>query len=176
MKNLISKAISILFAPLRKAYVRRNGVLSTKQRTELPNDTFLSLVSESLRKGHSAVIWVKGYSMRPFIESGRDKVKLTAMSQYGIGDAVLAQTSPGHYVLHRIIGMNGHLVTLQGDGNTCGIERCTIGDICGVIVEYIRPNRVIPATDKQLCRRIKLWRMLRPVRRPLLFAYKSILN
>lgn len=162
-------------SPWRSSYRKRNGVLKQQQRIELPNDAFLGLVSEKLAEGHTTVIWVKGYSMRPFIEFGRDRVKLATSSNYCIGDAVLAQISPGHYVLHRIIAIDGDNVTLQGDGNLRGTEQCLLQNICGVVTEYIRPSRTIPASDPTLCRRIRLWRRLFPVRRILLLIYKSVL-
>lgn len=175
IKKIVKAILRLLSTPWRKAYRRRNGLLPKGHRLELPNDVFLGLVSESLTKGHSATIWVKGYSMRPFIEFGRDKVKLVARDTYQIGDAVLAQIPPGQYVLHRIIGIEGTLVTLQGDGNLKGTERCHMKDICGVVTEYIRPGRTIPADDRKLCRRIRLWRRLRPMRRLLLLIYKSLI-
>ena len=48
-------------------------------------------------------------------------------------------------------------------------------DVCGVVIEYLRPGRAILASDPGLCRRIRLWRMLRPVRRPLLLLYRATL-
>ncbi|MBQ5872006.1 MAG: hypothetical protein IIW69_06365, partial [Bacteroidaceae bacterium] len=63
----------------------------------------------------------------------------------------------------------------QGDGNVKGVEFCREKDVSGVVTQYIRPNRIISADDPQLVRRIKLWRKLRPIRRYLLFIYKTII-
>lgn len=175
LKKAFSSVLRFLLLPLSIIYRRHNGTPERANRKELPNEHFLPLVSESLAKGLTATIWVRGYSMRPFIEHERDRVKLTAQDEYHIGDAVLAQIAPGHYVLHRIIDMQGERVTLQGDGNIRGVEHCTRGDICGVVVEYIRPGRTIPASDPSLRRSIRLWRRLRPVRRVLLFAYRAVI-
>ena len=112
--------------------------------------------------------------MRPFIEHTRDRVFLEKRDSYDVGDAVLAQIAPGHYVLHRIIEKQGENLTLQGDGNLKGVELCKIGDVSGVVTQYIRPNRIIPADDPKLVRRIKLWRKLRPIRRILLLFYNAI--
>ena len=112
--------------------------------------------------------------MRPFIEHTRDRVFLEKRDTYNVGDAVLAQIAPGHYVLHRIIEKNGDNLTLQGDGNVKGVERCLEQDVSGVVTQYIRPNRTIPADDPKLIRRIKLWRKLRPIRKYLLFIYNAI--
>ena len=174
LKAIIRFILKLLLTPFRYFNKRRNGVAPSELRHELPNDAFLGLVSEKLAEGHTVVIWVKGYSMRPFIEFGRDKVKLASAASYQVGDAVLAEIAKGHYVLHRIIEKEGDRVILQGDGNVRGVEYCTTADIRGVVTEYIRPNRVLFSDDVCLKRKIRLWRLLRPVRRYLLFIYKSI--
>ena len=166
--------MSFLMTPFRRRYRKRNGVVSNQPRHELPNDAWLGEVSKMLNEGKPYAIFVKGYSMRPFIEHTRDRVFLEKRDTYNVGDAVLAQIAPGHYVLHRIIEKNGDNLTLQGDGNIKGVERCLEQDVSGVVTKYIRPNRTISADDPKLIRRIKLWRKLRPIRRVLLFIYNAI--
>ena len=175
MKSIIRFLLKGLLTPFRYFNRSKNGVAPSEVRHELPNDVFLGLVSEKLAEGHTAVIWVKGYSMRPFIEFGRDKVKLASATAYQVGDAVLAEIAKGHYVLHRIIKTEGDKITLQGDGNVRGVEHCTTADIRGVVAEYIRPNRTLSADDEGLKRKIRLWRRLRPIRRYLLFIYKALI-
>lgn len=175
IKSIIRFLLRILLTPFRNFNKCRNGVAPSEDRHELPNDVFLGLVSETLAEGHTAVIWVKGYSMRPFIEFGRDKVKLAPAAACHEGDAVLAEIAKGHYVLHRIIKVEGERLTLQGDGNVRGIEHCLTADVRGVVTEYIRPNRTLSADDVCLKRKIRLWRKLRPIRRYLLFIYKALI-
>lgn len=175
LKTIVRFLLRLLLTPFRFINKQRNGIAPSEVRHELPNDVFLGLVSEKLAEGHTAVIWVKGYSMRPFIEFGRDKVKLATAATYQVGDAVLAEIAKGHYVLHRIIRTEGDKITLQGDGNVRGVEYCTTADIRGVVTEYIRPNRTLSADDACLKRKIRLWRTLFPIRRYLLFLYKAVL-
>lgn len=112
--------------------------------------------------------------MRPFLENLRDRVKLAPWTSLAVGDAVLAEIEKGHFVLHRIIKIEGDNLTLMGDGNIRGTEHCTVNDVCGVVTEYIRPNgHVLQAGNQRLQRRIRLWRRLLPVRRLLLFVYKQ---
>lgn len=177
LKQILLFFLRFLLAPIRLLYKKRNGVTSNEPRHEIVNDILLGLVSEDLRRfaGEKTVtIWVKGYSMRPFIECERDLVKLTYHTDVSVGEAVLAQIEPGHYVLHRVIERNGDKLTLQGDGNIRGVEHCSVRNVCGVVCEYIRPNRILLASDPSLQRRIRLWRNLRPIRRYLLFFYKAL--
>ena len=174
LKSVVKCLTRILLTPCRRRYRQRNGTVSNQPRHELPNDAWLGEVSKMLREDKSYAIYVKGYSMRPFIEHTRDRVFLEKRDSYSVGDAVLAQIAPGHYVLHRIIEKQGDNITLQGDGNVRGVEQCLEKDVSGVVTQYIRPHRIIPADDPKLVRRIRLWRKLRPIRRYLLFIYKAI--
>ena len=58
------------------------------RRMEVPNAVLLGQVKEAIREGHTATINVKGYSMRPFLEHCRDKVRLASFTDLKVGDAV----------------------------------------------------------------------------------------
>lgn len=185
MKSLIKRILRFLLSPFRWRNKKRNGVVDTLQRHEMPNDILLGLVRDMIREGgtdeqgnhlehHTATIWVKGYSMRPFLEHMRDRVQLAYPSRPLVeGDAVLAEITPGHYVLHRIIQVDGDRLTLMGDGNIRGTEQCRVQDVAGIVTHYIRPKRTILADDPGLCRRVRRWRKYLPIRRYLLLLYKS---
>ncbi len=173
-KAMARRAISLLMFPFRRTYRQRNGCRQQQvQHMQLPNNVLLGMARNMLRQGHTVTINVKGYSMRPFLEHERDKVLLSAPGELHVGDAVLAEITPGTYVLHRIIELDGQRVTLMGDGNVRGTEHCQRTDVAGVVTQYIRPRRTIDASDTTLQRRIRLWRKLLPVRRFLLFVYRA---
>lgn len=172
-KRIAKAVLRVVLTPLRMHSRKRNGTTSAEPRMELPNSILLSAVRDAIREGHTATILVKGWSMRPFLEHLRDKVLLDSPADIRVGDAVLAEITPGHFVLHRIIAICGDEVTLMGDGNLRGTESCKRTDVCGVVRTYIRPGRSISADDPALVRRIRLWRRLLPVRRLLLLLYKS---
>lgn len=175
LKAIIIYVARLIATPLRRNKARRYASNDADMpRLELPNDKFLPLVRQAVADGERAIISVKGYSMRPFLEHLRDKVLLAPWTTLDVGDAVLAEIKPGHYVLHRIIAIEGDRLTLMGDGNIRGTESCRTSDVCGVVEQYIRPNgHVILASDPMLQRRIRLWRRLLPLRRYLLFFYKT---
>lgn len=175
VKRAIKKILRFVFTPLRQVRRKRDGVVQTDGRHEIPNAVLLGMVRESIREGHTATIWVKGFSMRPFLEHMRDKVVLAPLTKPLVeGDAVLAEITPDHYVLHRVININGDDITLMGDGNLRGTEQCRLQDVVGIVTDYIRPKRSIMADDPKLIRRVRLWRKLLPYRRLLLLIYKSI--
>lgn len=175
VKEIARKIMRGVMTPVRANYRKRNGVETTEARRELPNHVLLGLARDMIREGHTATISVKGYSMRPFLEHQRDRVILAPPTELNIGDAVLAEVEPGHYVLHRIISINGDQVTLMGDGNVQGTESCQRQDVAGIVTHYLRPRRTLLASDPKLQRRIRIWRRLLPIRRYLLFVYKAII-
>jgi len=142
------------------------------RRVEIPNDILLSSVRRLIEEGHTATIRVKGVSMRPFLEDGRDSVVLATADTLKKGDVVLAEIARGQYVLHRIIKMDGTALTLMGDGNPKGTESCNITDIAGVVTAFIRKGKRTECSSRKWRVYSKVWPALRPVRRYLLFVCK----
>ena len=145
-----------------------NSTIIIKQ---LPNDEFLPHVVALVEEGHTVTLPLRGRSMRPFLEDGRDKALLAAPTDINVGDAVLAETQPGHYVLHRIIEIIEKQVTLRGDGNL-GNEYCRIEDIRAKAIAFYRKGRTKADSVTGLKWRLysALWTCLYPIRRYLLFA------
>ena len=97
-------------------------VLTTSE-IQFANAEFLPEVVKMLNEGHTVTLRLRGYSMRPFLENDRDKALLVKPSTIKVGDPVLAEITPRHFVLHRIDSIEGDNITLRGDGNL-GVEHC----------------------------------------------------
>ena len=139
----------------------------------MANEVLLPQVVQMLAEGHTVTLPLRGRSMRPFLEDGRDKALLVAVKEPPrVGDAVLAEISKGHYVLHRIVKIDGEDVTLRGDGNL-GTESCRIEDVRALATAFFRKGRNEPDSVKGWKWRIYSWWWTRllPVRRYLLFAF-----
>lgn len=137
----------------------------------MENEVFLPQMVELLKEGHTVTLPLRGRSMRPFLEDERDKALLKIVDNYHEGDAVLAEISKGHFVLHRIIRIEGQKVTLRGDGNL-GDEHCTLADIRAKAIGFFRKGRSkLDSTDGRKWRIYSWWwTRLYPIRRYLLFA------
>lgn len=125
-------------------------------RITLPNEVMLGSVKELLAEGNSVVIMTKGLSMLPFIEGKRDSVLLRRLSPVCVGDIVLAEIGPGHYVLHRVISVEGENVTLRGDGNLRGEEHCSLQAVAGTVTAIQREGR--SDVDPRSARQMRRWR------------------
>ena len=132
---------------------------------------------EMLNEGHTVTFKLRGFSMRPFLEDGRDSVILSKHTIVHKGDAVLAEIRPGTYVLHRIVNIDGDKVTLRGDGNLA-TEQCTLADIRGIATGFYRKGRSVPDYTSGRKWRIysAIWTRLLPIRRYLLFIYRQFRN
>ena len=121
--------------------------------------------------GKTVTLPLRGRSMRPFLEDGRDKALLTLATNPQVGDAVLAEVRPKVYVLHRIIAIKGQHVTLRGDGNLSD-EHCTLSDVKATALGFYRKGRnTLDSTDEAKWRIYSwCWTRLYPIRRYLLFA------
>lgn len=142
---------------------------------QMANAVLLPEVVRMVNEGHTVTLPLKGYSMRPFLEDGRDKAILKAVTELKNGDAVLAEIEPRHYVLHRIIGIDGDRVTLRGDGNFA-VERCRLDNVKAIAIGFYRKNRQEPDyTDGRKWRIYSwLWMRLYPIRRYLLFIHRHL--
>ena len=142
---------------------------------QFENAKFLPEVVRMLNEGHTVTLRLKGYSMRPFLEDGRDKALLTRVEDPKVGDPVLAEITPGHFVLHRIIAMEGDDVTLRGDGNLAN-EYCRRENVVGAVIGFYRKGRTkLDRTDGRKWRAYSyVWMRLYPIRRYLLAFYRRV--
>lgn len=142
---------------------------------QIANAILLPEVVRMINEGHTVTLPLRGYSMRPFLEDGRDKALLSKPKSVSIGDAVLAEITPKHYVLHRIVAIDGDNVTLRGDGNLA-TEHCRVSDVKATAIGFYRKGRQILDSVESRKWRVysSVWTTLFPVRRYLLAFYRRI--
>ena len=138
------------------------------------------ILNEAVRlveEGISVTLPVDGRSMLPFIIGGRESVILTKPDDIVCGDVVLAWIAGSRFVLHRVIAIDGDKVTLMGDGNLQGVERCTFADVKAKATHAIssRGRRRYLYTPWRV-KASRLWLRLRPIRRYLLKIYKIMIH
>lgn len=147
------------------------------QSIEIANEIIIPEIIRLLNEGHTTTFRVKGFSMRPFLESNRDSVLLAKAESPKVGDAVLAEVAPKRYVLHRLIAIDGDNATLRGDGNLSN-EYCRMSDIHGVALGFYRKGRTTldPTDGKKWKRYSYIWTRLYPIRRYLLAIYRRLIK
>ena len=123
---------------------------------DIPNHIFLEEVRQHLKEGHTTTFRVRGWSMRPFLENGRDKVLLVSPKKrpVRVGEVALVLTTDNRYVLHRVVAMDAEGgCTLWGDGNIRGRETCTADNVIGVAEGFYLGQK-----ERYLSMDSRLWR------------------
>ena len=135
---------------------------------QIENAILIPEMDRLMREGHEVQFTPRGESMRPFIEGDRDSVTLVRPEAVQVGDILLCEIAPQHYVLHRLIAIDGEHLTLMGDGNITGEEHCLRSQVIGKVIAVTRPNGHTRCPGNG-----RLWRELLPVRKYLLKIYRK---
>ena len=141
----------------------------------ISDNQILEEATRLAKEGVSVTLPVKGNSMLPFIIGGKESVILQRPNHPQVGHVVLAWVEGCRYVVHRIIKIEGENVTLMGDGNIRGTERCTLRDICAIATHVVNADgKQHELYNKWRVRASRLWWHLRPVRRYILGIYRRL--
>lgn len=143
--------------------------------SRLKDNKIIQEAVKLVEEGICVTLPVGGRSMLPFIIGGEDSVLLEKPQKSEIGDVVLAWVEECRFVVHRIIAINGDEVTLMGDGNIRGVERCRLDDIKATVTYVVnKKGKRRNIKNRKYRWSSYVWRKLRPVRRYLLAIYKII--
>ena len=123
----------------------------------------------------SVTFIVRGFSMRPFLEDGRDKVILVPPREPKIGDVVLAEVREQTYALHRVISIKDDTYTMRGDGNPLRMtENFTYDKIIGIADAFVRKGKTVSTNSRKWKFYSAIWNAAKPLRRILLAIYRRI--
>lgn len=129
---------------------------------KLPTDKFYEVARPVLESGRAVSFKVSGNSMYPFLKDG-ETVTIRKKESYGPGDIVLARDSiSGGVVLHYVVSKAGNSYKLMGASNLVQKENCELKDIAGGLEN--------PSISRS---KIRIWNVMLPVRRCLLWIYRK---
>ena len=147
-----------------------------KRSLQISNDILIPEIAKLISQGHTVTLPLRGYSMRPWLEDGRDKALLApAPETLNIGDVVLAEISTSRYALHRIVEISEQGITLCGDGNITP-EYIQRADVIAIATGFYRKgsDTLSPVKGNRAYTLYwKTWIALKPLRRYLLFIYRK---
>lgn len=141
---------------------------------QLPNSVIIPEVARLVNEGKSVTLPLRGHSMRPYLEDRRDKGLLVKVDRpLKRGDVILAEISPQHYALHRIVNIDGDNITMYGDGNFSP-ELIKRENVLAIAQGFYRKGSGKFESVDSLTYKIywRVWVWLRPVRRYLLIAWR----
>lgn len=108
-------------------------------------------VKEALKTEGIVIYPIKGISMLPMLEEGKDMVSLLRADSETLlkkNDVVLFERSEGTFVLHRITKVSGHGYVITGDNCISG-EKVSRKQILAVMNGFYKGTKFIPADDKE---------------------------
>ena len=125
----------------------------------IDNELFFAEVAAQLAEGKRVRMRARGNSMLPMIRHEQDSVTLQAVSDdsFRRGSLLLVRLPQGHYVLHRLVRVEGDELLLRGDGNLDLTERCSRSDVMAEAVEVLRGKRTIRKGDARWWGYWRLW-------------------
>lgn len=141
---------------------------------KLPNEILIPMVAEAVNTGRTAILPLRGFSMRPYLEDNRDKALLGPVPEVlKIGDVILAEIAPKRYALHRIVKLEGDIVTMYGDGNFSS-ERFRREHVLAIALGFYRKgsDKLDSVESRWYKLYWKMWVRLRPIRRYLLILWR----
>jgi len=141
-------------------------------------DWLLTETKDYLRDGQDVILRVTGNSMLPYLRSGKDLVVLSPIQPADLkaGKIVFFQREE-KIVCHRIIGRQGELFVIQGDGVLRNKDFVPESDIFAAVHKIVRPNGKEVSTDSIPAKCYWFfWRAISPFRRVVLGVLRLILN
>lgn len=150
-------------------------MISVKKLMLSGKDVF-PFAEEFLSAGQKVLFTVSGNSMWPLIRHNRDSVLLAALDRPAlVGDIVLMNVPAPHnlYILHRVHRIQGDQCVTLGDGCLAHDPPVPLDCIIGRVEKVYRGKRTL-ICDALPARCLSwLWRVLLPLRRPLLFCLRK---
>lgn len=157
-----------------------------KENWTIDNNTYFNTVIKILKEGQDVTINVRGASMLPFLSESRgDQVILEGAEagtpdgrervKVNVNDIVLFRLGD-RYFLHRILKINDNdIAEIQGDGIINAKERCHRDLILARVTTIIRSGKDAINTKSSTYRRnVRIWMILKPFRRPMLWLWKRL--
>lgn len=143
---------------------------------QIPNEYLIPYIKEEhLDHGRTVRLPLRGYSMRPYLEDGRDQALLVSPDLDALkrGDVILAQIAQKRYALHRIVSIEGDKIVMYGDGNFSP-EYIEKKDVVALAKGFYRKGSEKFDSVDTLSYRLywRMWVALRPIRRYLLLLWR----
>ena len=116
-----------------------------KKRAEntilIGNDVLFSHIEELIFAGERVELRIKGRSMQPTLQDGKDRVVLSSLSAHDlyIGAIVLFRHK-NQYFLHRLISVTNDTLIFQGDNLRVNKEQVALQDVVAIVEHIIKSD------------------------------------
>ena len=126
-------ALVVCITACRGSFVKQMPQEDSTKVVKVDNPRFFDVMKPYLNEGYTVKMVPTGNSMLPTIHHKEDVVLLKETQEVAPGDIILAEIEKDHYVMHRILKMEGTDITLKGDNNR-GTEQAKLTDVIAKVV------------------------------------------
>lgn len=137
-------------------------------------DELYPIIKEKIESGGTVQLPITGTSMLPLLVWGRDMVEIVKCEKAKKYDIIFYRRDDGHFVLHRIIGINDKGYILCGDNQTFKEYGISDRHIIAVVSSITRNGKKFDVTRLSYKIYSRLWTMVRPFRRYILVGARKI--
>lgn len=134
-------------------------------RVKVKNQDLIKIIEDNINNKNFELL-VKGKSMRPFYKDLKTTVTLSKVKKLAKYDVILFKIN-NKYFLHRIIKIKGDNIKAQGDG-LISSERLVKSDVIASVIKHQTNNKITYSKSRLYGFKVRVWRILRPIRRILL--------
>jgi len=129
----IGVALVVCFTACKGSSPKQMQQEDATNAVRMDNSSFFDMMKPYLNDGYTVKMVPAGNSMLPTIHHNEDVVFLKKTQEVKTGDIILAEIEKDHYVMHRVLKMEGAILTLKGDNNQ-GTEKTRTADVVGKVV------------------------------------------
>ncbi len=124
----------------------------------------MPVIKETIASGSSIRFTVTGISMSPLLINRRDSVVLSAPRDIKKYDIVLHQRANGDYILHRVIGKKGDILTIAGDNEIQKEKDVNVSCVIGKVVSFTRKGKCYNGSELWYKIYSRAWLLIFPFR------------
>ena len=124
----------------------------------------MPLIKETISAGRSIRFSVTGNSMFPLFANRRDSVTVSPVDSVRKYDIVLHQRADGTYIMHRVIGVRGNMLTIAGDNEDKKEKNVPVDAVIAKVTSFTRKGRIYNMKEFGYRLYSRVWLMVFPVR------------
>ena len=124
----------------------------------------MPLIRETIADGRSIRFSVTGNSMFPLLANRRDCVTVSPPVEIKKYDIVLHRRSNGTYIMHRVIGKHGDVLTIAGDNENEKEHNVPVDAVVAKVTSFNRKGREYNMKELHYKLYCRLWLAVFPFR------------
>jgi len=122
------------------------------------------LIKDAVSSGKDVRLTVTGYSMYPLLRDKTDDVILGSFDKIKKYDVVLFERDNGSYIFHRVIKIDGDILTIAGDNETVKEYPVHKDKVIAVMKKFIRSGREHSLSSLWYKLYVRIWLVIFPMR------------